>query len=244
MEIITKGGNYGDISLTGNGAHENNDTDILMMINAPGETVEINTFQGRDCWLPLWMRNVGKLTINNYKVSAFMNDGLHIRSSNVHIKNAHISCNIKKTYNDKNHPDNIQIFSQIPGESIGNIEIDCLYMFNRNTPEHVGVHLTEPDHYHDIYIGSAGITYDTDATTPFWFSANTLESSIIGHQNMSVSNKGIRILDVKNSGKSIDSVYLIGATADQVTCVEGFIDTRIYLDAFSQEELEAIEDLI
>ena len=36
METITKGGNYGDISLTGNGAHENNDTDILMVINALG----------------------------------------------------------------------------------------------------------------------------------------------------------------------------------------------------------------
>ena len=32
--------------------------------------------------------------------------------------------------------------------------------------------------------------------------------------------------------------------AEQIVCVDGYVDTRIHLDGFSLEELKAIEDLI
>jgi hypothetical protein len=243
MELITQGGKYGNIDLTGKGAYRNDDRDILLIINAPGETVEIDCFKGRDCWLPLWIRNVGKLVINDYQADAFMNDGLHIRSSHVHIKKARIFSDIKKVYGPKNHPDNIQIFTDKPGGRIGNIQIDRLTMYNRNTPEHMGVHLTERDYYHDIYIGADGLIYDSDATTPYWFSANTLENAIIGHPDMFVSDKGIRILDVKDSGKPIDGVYLIGMNRELIKCAPGYIDSRIHLNQFSRAELKAVADL-
>ncbi len=81
LKRITSGGDYGHLTLQGNG--DINGDGVL--VDAPGATVLINRLQVSHVRYPLTVKRVGQLVIQDYVPHTFWGDTANFRCSHIHI---------------------------------------------------------------------------------------------------------------------------------------------------------------
>lgn len=227
------------IEVNGKNKSPYDDTNIGVLVNAPRSHVIAKAIITRNTWKGFEFRSARSLNVGRVISKNFGNDGGHICMSNVHIQNYQAFTKIKKEYSNKNHPDILQIFAYVAGRIMRNIRINRITSDIRGCDKHGGIHLTENNIYDRIFIGEDGISIYLDAELyPYWFSATNLSNSIIGHRELRVSGKEVRVKDVKHSGIISKNIHFVGMEKKKVI-LDPWVNGDFY-NTFPKDELEKL----
>lgn len=211
MELIRikEGGYFPELVGCGNG-------DLAcdgVVIDAPGEVVVVGRLSVSHVRVPLVVKRVGKLLIDLYQPFAYWGDTANFRCGHIHINDFWPDDILQQFEYDQYHQDVIfqsyatqeDGYTLDPQGIIEHIYLNRVRVYS-GLQRVNGVMLSERNVYRNLHIGMHEL--DVSLEAPWWFSANSLQDSVLGgmggvqsvRSTSGLYEPDVRILDVKESG--------------------------------------------